>query len=329
MNLIKTNDLIYVAGHNGLAGKAICKSLKSKGYYNLLLSNKDELDLRNEKDVQQWFSKNKPDIVILAAAKVGGIYANQNYPVEFLLDNLKIQNNVIQYAYRSGTRRLLFLGSSCIYPKYSRQPISEEDLLTSSLESSNESYAIAKIAGIKLCQAFRRQYGFDAICIMPTNLYGTGDNYHPQNSHVLPALLRKFHLAKINNDPHVTCWGSGKPYREFLHSQDLGDACVFVLQKWNPSSIDAPLDSTGNPLLILNIGTGKDLTIKELATSISKVIGYEGKINWDTSKPDGTPKKLLNIRKIRELGWEANINLMDGLEITYSQFLKDSEINKG
>ena len=242
-------------------------------------------------------------MVVLAAAKVGGIQANSSYPADFLLENLKIQTNVIETAWRSGVRRLLFLGSSCIYPKFAEQPIKEEALMTGALEPTNEWYAIAKITGIKLCESLRKQYGFDAISLMPTNLYGPGDNYHLDNSHVLPALMRLFHEAKERGDQRVTCWGTGSPMREFLHVDDLGEACVFALENWSALSSDAPKDDQGKPLAFLNVGTGVDLTIKELAEQIAAVVGFEGTIEWDTSKPDGTPKKQLDVRQMRGLGW--------------------------
>uniref|UniRef100_UPI0040489BBF GDP-L-fucose synthase family protein n=1 Tax=Cyanobium sp. TaxID=2164130 RepID=UPI0040489BBF len=314
--LISPADRIYVAGHRGMAGSAICRSLVSKGYGEagggaLLTATRSELDLLDPVAVSEWFVVNKPDVVILAAAKVGGIHANATYPADFLLDNLKIQNHVIETAWRCGVRRLLFLGSSCIYPKFAEQPITEEALLTGSLEPTNEWYAIAKIAGIKLCEALRQQHGFDAISLMPTNLYGPGDNYHPINSHVMAALIRRFHEAKESNDASVTCWGTGTPRREFLHVDDLGEACVFALENWRPG-----LDE----LQYLNVGMGIDLSIKELAVLVAKTVGYAGDIQWDSSKPDGTPRKQLDVSKLGAMGWCAEIPLAEGLEKTYAAF---------
>ena len=305
--LINQDDRFFVAGHRGMAGSAICRALQRSGYENLLTASRDELDLLDLQAVQHWFAENQPTVVVLAAAKVGGIHANDTYPADFLLENLKIQTNVIETAWRSGVKRLLFLGSSCIYPKFAEQPIKEESLLTGSLEPTNEWYAIAKITGIKLCESLRKQYGFDAISLMPTNLYGPGDNYHPENSHVLPALIRRFHEAKESGAESVICWGTGSPMREFLHVDDLGDACVFALENWQPSS---------DELQYLNVGTGIDLTIRELAESIAGAIGYEGEIVWDKSKPDGTPKKQLEIIGLKDLGWQSSICLLDGISST-------------
>ena len=305
--LIKPSNKIYVAGHRGMAGSAICRALSKAGYSNLLTSPR-------EAAVKDWFEINKPDVVVVAAAKVGGILANNNYPADFLLENLKIQTNIIETAWRSGVQRLLFLGSSCIYPKFAIQPIKEESLLTGALETTNEWYAIAKIAGIKLCQALRKQHGFDAISLMPTNLYGPGDNYHPSNSHVIAALLRSFYEARQINAPSVTCWGSGTPRREFLHVDDLAAAAVFCLENWDPSRIKAPKDQSGEPLHYLNVGSGSDVTIKELAELIAEKIGFKGLINWDSSKPDGTPQKLLDVDQLQSMGWSASISLAEGLQ---------------
>ncbi len=272
--------------------------------------------------MERWFAAFEPSVVVLAAAKVGGIHANNSYPADFLLENLKIQTNVIETAWRYGVRRMLFLGSSCIYPKFAEQPIKEESLLTGALEPTNEWYAIAKITGIKLCESLRKQYGFDAISLMPTNLYGPGDNYHPENSHVLPALIRRFHEAKEAGATSVMCWGTGSPMREFLHADDLGKACVFVLENWSPLSSDAPKDDIGQTLAFLNVGTGVDLTIKELAEQIAAVVGFEGTIEWDISKPDGTPKKQLEVSRMRGLGWSAQIPLAAGLPAAYRDLLK-------
>ena len=263
---------------------------------------------------------NKPDVVVLAAAKVGGIIANNTYPADFLLENLKIQTHVIESAWRYGCRRLLFLGSSCIYPKFAQQPIREEYLLTGDLEPTNEWYAIAKIAGIKLCESLRKQYDFDAISLMPTNLYGPGDNYHPQNSHVLPALIRRFHEAAQAEATSVTCWGSGSPLREFLHVDDLGDACVFALEHWSALAVDAPQDESGEALAFLNVGTGVDCTIKQLAEQVAAATGFVGEIQWDTSKPDGTPKKQLDVSRLKVLGWSAQIPLNQGLLMAFEDF---------
>ena len=323
--LISPADRIYVAGHRGMAGSAICRSLVAKGYGEagggaLLTASRSELDLLDPVAVGDWFAANRPDVVILAAAKVGGIHANATYPADFLLDNLKIQNHVIETAWRSGVRRLLFLGSSCIYPKFAEQPIKEEALLTGPLEPTNAWYAIAKIAGIKLCEALRQQHGFDAISLMPTNLYGPGDNYHPTNSHVLPALIRRFHVAAVRDDASVTCWGTGTPLREFLHVDDLGEACVFALERWDPSAEDAPLDGQGVPLNFLNVGTGVDLTIRELAEAVAMATGFTGQILWDATKPDGTPKKQLDVSRLAALGWRVGIPLDEGLRNTVDLF---------
>ena len=312
--LIKPSNKIYVAGHRGMAGSAICRALSKAGYSNLLTSPRADLNLLDEAAVKDWFEINKPDVVVVAAAKVGGILANNNYPADFLLENLKIQTNIIETAWRSGVQRLLFLGSSCIYPKFAIQPIKEESLLTGALETTNEWYAIAKIAGIKLCQALRKQHGFDAISLMPTNLYGPGDNYHPSNSHVIAALLRRFYEAHQINAPSVTCWGSGTPRREFLHVDDLAAAAVFCLENWDPSRIKAPKDQSGEPLHYLNVGSGSDVTIKELAELIAEKIGFKGLINWDSSKPDGTPQKLLDVDQLQSMGWSASISLAEGLQ---------------
>ena len=309
--LITPCDRIFVAGHRGMAGSAICRALQGAGYSNLLTASRSELDLLNPLAVHGCFELMKPTVVVLAAAKVGGIEANNSYPADFLLDNLKIQTNVIETAWRSGVRRLLFLGSSCIYPKFAEQPIQEEALLTGRLEPTNEWYAIAKITGIKLCQALRLQYGFNAISLMPTNLYGPGDNYHPTNSHVLPALIRRFHEAAQAKAPSVTCWGSGTPLREFLHVDDLGEACVFALERWQPGADEQQF---------LNVGTGVDLTIRELAEAVAAATGYQGEIRWDTSKPDGTPKKQLDVGRLAELGWTARIPLAEGLSSTVADF---------
>jgi GDP-L-fucose synthase len=318
--LITPADRIFVAGHRGMAGSAICRALQRAGYGQVLTASRDELDLLDGTAVQRWFAEHRPTVVVLAAAKVGGIVANASYPADFLLDNLKIQTHVIETAWRSGVRRLLFLGSSCIYPKFAEQPIQEEALLTGPLEPTNEWYAIAKIAGLKLCAALRSQHGFDAISLMPTNLYGPGDNYHPQNSHVLPALIRRFHEATESGETSVTCWGTGTPLREFLHVDDLGEACVFALEHWQPRAEE---------LQHLNVGTGVDLTIAGLADAVAAATGFQGEILWDTSKPDGTPRKQLDVSRMAALGWSARITLAEGLASTvalYQQEIKTKKI---
>ena len=320
MSLIKPQDKIFVAGHKGMVGSSIVRSLKKNNYKNILTVSKEKLDLRNQTKVDEWFLYNKPNVVILAAAKVGGIGANSSYPVEFLLDNIKIQSNVIESAWKHGSHRLLFLGSSCIYPKYAEQPIKEEALLESALEQTNEWYAIAKITGIKLCEALRLQYGFDAISLMPTNLYGPGDNYSLNESHVMASFIRKFYEASKNNYPNVTCWGTGTPLREFMHVKDLGNAVVYALENWDPKSSCAPKDSNGDSLSILNVGTGIDISIKDLAKKIAKATNFKGEILWDLSKPDGTPKKQLDIVNIKELGWSPTIDLDTGIQATLKSF---------
>ena len=329
MNLLKKTDKIFVAGHNGMVGNSIVKSLHSKGYKHILSTNRDLIDLRDSIAVRNWFKENKPDITIIAAAKVGGILANSSYPYEFLLDNLKIQNNIIESAWENGVRRLLFLGSSCIYPKFASQPIKEDYLLNGSLESTNQWYAIAKIAGIKLCEALRHQHGFDAISLMPTNLYGPKDNYHPLNSHVIPALIQRFHKAIQNEEKVVKCWGSGKPLREFLHVDDLGNACCFALENWDPNSINAPTDKNGKKLNYLNVGSGIDYSIKYIANRIAAEFSFNGEIEWDQSKPDGTPRKLLDVTNINKLGWKHEIKLDEGIRKTvfdYKNELENKEI---
>ncbi|MFK5891810.1 MAG: GDP-L-fucose synthase [Pseudomonadota bacterium] len=306
-------DKIYVAGHRGLVGSAIVRNLEKKGYNNFLFRTSKELNLTNQADVNQFFEAEKPGYVFLSAAKVGGIHANDIYPADFIRDNLQIQTNVIDAAYRNKTKKLLFLGSSCIYPKFAPQPMKEEHLLTGELEPTNEWYAIAKIAGIKMCQAYKKQYGFNAISLMPTNLYGPGDNFNLENSHVMPALIRKFHDAKINNAPNVEVWGSGTPKREFLHVDDMADASVYLMNTYNNKGF-------------INIGVGDDISIKELAELVKKVVGYEGVLKFDSSKPDGTPRKLLDVSKLTQSGWQANIQLSDGVNSTYKWYLEN--INK-
>ena len=327
---IDKNERIFIAGSNGMVGSSIKRALlknpskKTNKISNLLTPSRLELDLLDSNAVKNWFKKEKPNIVILAAAKVGGIHVNSKYPTEFLLENIKIQSNIIEAALRIGVRRLLFLGSSCIYPKYPTQPIKEEELLNGYLEKTNESYAIAKITGIKLCEALRKQYKFDAISLMPTNLYGPNDNYHPLNSHVVPGLIRKFSIAKRENLSSVTCWGSGLVCRELMHVDDLAEAVIFCLENWFPSEIDAPKDNSGNPLNYLNVGTGKDISIRELAKKIAEIVKFDGEIFWDKTMPDGTPRKVLDISRLKKLGWESKIDLTSGLENTINTL----DINK-
>jgi GDP-L-fucose synthase len=306
---MQKNDKIYVAGHRGMVGSAITRKLKREGFTNFVTRTSAELDLKDQPAVKAFFEKEKPDYVFLAAAKVGGILANNTYRGEFLYDNLMIQNNTIDAAYRNGVKKLMFLGSSCIYPKLAPQPLKEDYLLTGPLEETNEPYAIAKIAGIKLCDAYRSQYGCNFISVMPTNLYGPNDNYDLNTSHVLPALIRKFHEAKVNGAPTVTLWGSGKPRREFLHADDLADACFFLMQRYNEPGL-------------VNIGTGEDLEIGELALLIKDIVGYTGEIRHDLGKPDGTPRKLMDVSKLHSFGWKAAISLPDGLRSVYEEYKK-------
>ena len=306
---MEKNAKIYIAGHNGMVGSAILRRLQREGYDNFVLRSSKELDLRVQHDVKTFFEEEKPEYVFLAAAKVGGILANDTYRAEFLYDNLMIQNNVIHQAYVNGVKKLLFLGSSCIYPKHAPQPLKEEYLLTGELEPTNEPYAIAKIAGIKMCDAYRDQYGCNFISAMPTNLYGPNDNYDLKTSHVLPALIRKFHEAKVENKPFVEVWGTGFPRREFLHVDDLADACLFLMEHYNESGF-------------VNVGTGVDVTIKELAEMIKGVVGYEGETRWDTSKPDGTPRKLMEVERLQKLGWYDSISIEEGIKKTLNQYMK-------
>jgi len=300
---------IYVAGHRGMVGSAIWRELNEKGFSSLIGRSSDELDLRDQSAVNNFFKEEKPEYVFLAAAKVGGILANNTYKADFIYDNIILEANVIKAAHDYGVKKLMLLGSSCIYPKFAPQPISEDSLLTGLLESTNEPYAIAKIAGVKMCQAYRDQYGDNFISVMPTNLFGYGDNYHPKNSHVLPALIRRFHEAKENNQSEVVIWGTGSPKREFLFADDLAEACVFLMNNYDEP---API----------NVGTGEDLSIQELAYLIAGIVGYEGKITNDVSKPDGTPRKLLDVKKIHDLGWRHNISLEQGIKLAYSDFLE-------
>ncbi|MDP2413930.1 GDP-L-fucose synthase [Daejeonella sp.] len=301
---------IYIAGHRGMVGSAIFRKLEKEGYSNLVTRTSSELDLRDQPAVRDFFHKEKPDYVFLAAARVGGIIANNTFRADFLFENLSIQNNVIHQSYLNGVKKLMFLGSSCIYPKHAPQPLREEYLLTGLLETTNEPYAIAKIAGIKMCEAYRSQYGCNFISVMPTNLYGFNDNYHPQNSHVLPALIRKFHEAKLNSAEHVTILGTGSPRREFLFSDDLANACYYLMQNY---------DEPG----MINVGTGEDITIQDLALLIQKVIGFEGDLVFDPSKPDGTPRKLLDVSKLHSKGWKHEIDLEQGIRMVYDDFIKN------
>jgi GDP-L-fucose synthase len=306
---MEKNAKIYIAGHRGMVGSAIYRKLEKEGFTNFVTRTSAELDLRDQQQVKDFFILEKPDYVFLAAAKVGGIVANNTYRAEFLYDNLQIQNNIIHNSYLNDVKKLMFLGSSCIYPKMAPQPLQENYLLTGLLEETNEPYAIAKIAGIKMCDAYRAQYGCNYISAMPTNLYGYNDNYHPQNSHVLPALIRRFHEARENNAPIVTIWGTGSPKREFLFADDLADACYYLMQNY---------DEPG----LVNIGTGEDISIKELANTVKKIVGYQGSIEFDTSKPDGTPRKLMDVSKLTTKGWKYTVELEDGIALAYNDFLK-------
>lgn len=308
--MMKENDRIYIAGHNGMVGSAIVRGLKQRGFSNLLCRTSKELDLRNQQAVDQFFATEKPRYVFLAAAKVGGIVANNTYRASFLYDNLMIAANIIHAAYANQVSKLLFLGSSCIYPKMAPQPLKEEYLLTGLLEHTNEPYAIAKIAGIKLCETYRDQHGANFISVMPTNLYGPNDNYHPENSHVLPALIRRFHEAKDSGLPEVVIWGSGNPKREFLYADDLADACLFLMDNYNEKEI-------------INIGCGEDLSIKELAELVKDVTGYTGRMRFDTTKPDGTPRKLMDVSKINAIGWRYTTPLKEGIIKAYADFLQN------
>lgn len=309
---MEKDSKIYVAGHRGMVGSAIHRKLQEKGFHNFVFRTSKELDLRNQQAVSDFFQTEKPEYIFLAAAKVGGIIANNTYRADFLYENLAIQNNVIHSAYETGVKKLMFLGSSCIYPKLAPQPLKEEYLLSGFLEETNEPYAIAKIAGIKLCEAYRMQYGCDFISVMPTNLYGPNDNYDLKNSHVLPAMIRKFHEAKESKNESVTLWGTGSPMREFLHADDLAEACAYLMENYSE-------------LQFINVGTGIDITIKELAETVSEIVGFEGRLVWDTTKPDGTPRKLMDISKLHEQGWKHTIDLHEGISLTYQDFLKHHE----
>ncbi|OQP66874.1 GDP-fucose synthetase [Niastella vici] len=304
---MNSNSKIYVAGHRGMVGSAIVRKLHQEGFNNILMRTSSELDLRNQQAVQDFMKQEKPDYVFVAAAKVGGILANNTYRAEFIYDNIMMQSNIIHNAWVNGVKKLMFLGSSCIYPKLAPQPLKEEYLLTGLLEPTNEPYAIAKIAGIKMCDAYRAQYGCNFISVMPTNLYGPNDNYSLETSHVLPALIRKFHEAKLKSEPSVIMWGTGQPRREFLHADDLADACYFLMQQYNEEGF-------------VNIGTGEDITIKDLALMVKEVVGYEGNIEHDLLKPDGTPRKLMDVRKLHNLGWKARIDLREGIGKVYQEF---------
>ena len=306
---MQQSSRIFIAGHNGLVGSALVRKLREKGFNNLLLKNRSELDLTNQHAVEVFFAHEKPEYVFLAAAKVGGIHANSTYPAEFIFSNMQVQMNIINESWKYKVKKMLFLGSSCIYPKLAPQPMPEDCLLSGKLEPTNEPYALAKIAGIIMCQSYNRQYGTNFISVMPTNLYGPNDNYHPLNSHVLPALIRRFHEAKIAAAPKVTIWGTGNPTREFLYSDDLADACVFLMEKHD-----------GND--IVNIGSGKEVTIRELAFTIKSAVGYEGELEFDVTKPDGTPRKLLDCSKLHGMGWRHSVELAEGIKLAYQDFLK-------
>lgn len=316
--MLESNKKIYLAGHRGMVGSAIFGQLRDAGYQNIVVRTHAELDLTDQVAVRAFMQQEKPDYVVLAAAKVGGIHANNEYPAEFIYQNLMMEANVIHQAWAAGCSSLLFLGSSCIYPKLAAQPMAENALLTGTLEATNEPYAIAKIAGIKLCESYNRQYGTDYRSVMPTNLYGTNDNFHLENSHVIPAMIRKFHEAKIANAGTVTLWGTGKAMREFLHVDDMAAACLHVMGLSKPS-----YQASTEPMLShLNVGTGEDVTIRELAETIQQVVGFQGEIVWDSTKPDGTPRKLMDVSKLKSLGWQPQIGLVEGLASTYSWFLE-------
>ena len=308
--MIEKNAKIYVAGHRGMVGSAIVRALKNQGYTNIITRTSKELDLRRQIDVEEFFASEKPDYVFLAAAKVGGILANNEAPADFMYDNMILEMNVIHEAYKNNVKKLMFLGSSCIYPRMAPQPMKEDCLLTSELEKTNEAYALAKISGLKYCEYLNRQYGTDFISVMPTNLYGPNDNYHPEHSHVLPALIRRFHEAKENNLNEVVIWGTGTPLREFLYVDDLADACVYLMNTYS-----------GNETV--NLGTGKELSIKELAELVKKVVGFKGNITFDITKPDGTPRKLLDVSKLEKLGWKYKTELEDGIKLAYEDFLNN------
>ena len=306
---MKSNNLIYVAGHNGMVGSAIVRNLKQQGYTNLIMKSSSDLDLRDKQATEDFFAQHKPKYVFLAAAKVGGIIANDNYGADFISQNLAIQSNVIESSHQFGVKKLLFLGSSCIYPKLASQPMKEEALLTGELEPTNLPYAIAKIAGKIMCDAYYKQYDFDAFTVMPPNVYGVGDNFHPEHSHVIAGLMYRFHQAKINKQDKITCWGTGSPFREFIYADDLGDACVFLMKNYSKGGM-------------INAGSSEEISIKQLAKTIAQIVGFEGELIWDTSKPDGTPKKLMDNSKINQLGWKSTTPLKEGLEAMYQWYLK-------
>ncbi|MBI96765.1 GDP-fucose synthetase [bacterium] len=325
MSFINHEQKFVVFGSTGMVGSSILRILTNKGYKRIFNPTRKELNLLDMNSVESWFNKHKPDVVILCAAKVGGIHANNSHPADFILENLKIQTNVIDASWKFNVKKFLFLGSSCIYPKHANQPIIEEELLKGELELTNQWYAIAKISGIKLCEALKKQYGFNAISLMPTNLYGPGDNYDEINSHVLASFIRRFYKAKMEKSEKVICWGSGNPMREFLHVDDLGNAILFVLENWDINGDFIPLDLNGEPLSFLNVGTGKDISIKELANLVAEIIGFKGTIKWDKSMPDGTPRKLLDISRLKNLGWSPKINFKDGLKSTIESFERQSK----
>jgi GDP-L-fucose synthase len=320
--LMNPNDKIYIAGHRGLVGSAIVRQLEERGFTNLLMRTHKELDLTSQAQVQTFFKKEKPDYVILAAAKVGGIHANNTYPADFIYQNMMIEANVINAAYENKVKRLLFLGSTCIYPKTAEQPMREDALLTNVLESTNEPYALAKIAGIKLCESYNRQHGTDFRSVMPTNLYGINDNFHPENSHVIPALMQRLHQAKTNNNPEVLVWGTGNAMREFLYVDDMATASLFVLE------LDEQTYQTNTkPMLShINVGTGQDITIREMAETMKEVVGYKGKLAFDTTKPDGAPRKLIDVTRLKNMGWSYTTNLKEGIEKTYDWYLSEGEL---
>lgn len=315
---MRKDSKIYVAGHKGLVGSALVRILNQAGFQNVIGRSHTEMDLTNQKDVSHFFELEKPEYVFLAAAKVGGIHANNTYPAEFIFSNLQIQNNIIDASYRYKVEKLCFLGSSCIYPKFAKQPMNEGQLLDGKLEPTNEPYAVAKIAGIVMCQSYNRQYGTNYISVMPTNLYGPGDNYHPENSHVLPALIRRFHEAKINALPEVVIWGTGKPLREFLYSEDMARACLFLMENY-----DVTADPKGGEHV--NVGSGIEVSIKELAETIKDVVGFTGNLTFDLTKPDGTPRKLLDVSKLHKMGWKHQVELKAGVEVAYKDFKENQQ----
>ena len=325
MSKITSDHNVFVAGHRGMVGSAIIRQLENQGCHNIITRTSSELDLTNQQAVNEFFSSNNIDVVFLAAAKVGGIHANNEFPAEFIYQNLMIESNIIHASWQSNVKQLLFLGSSCIYPKLAKQPMREDALLTGVLEATNEPYAIAKIAGIKLCESYNRQYGTDYRSVMPTNLYGENDNFHPENSHVIPAMMRRFHEATQSNAPEVIVWGTGKPMREFLHVDDMAAACLHVIEL----DSDVYEQNTETMLSHINVGTGEDCTIKELAETMAEVVGFKGEIIFDTNKPDGTPRKLMDVSRLNRMGWKANISLKNGLNSTYQWFLKNEHSLRG